>query len=167
MQVTIGKIVNAWGIKGHLKILSMSDFSSIRYKKGNKLHIIKDDKKTMMVTVSDYRKLDNFDIVLFEEIFSRNEAILLVNSYIYASKDDIKLDDDQYFYDDLIDCQVFDQQENFIGVVSKIETYASYRTLRINRENNKDILVPFVEFFIKKVDIKSKKIIINAIEGLL
>jgi 16S rRNA processing protein RimM len=167
MQVTIGKIINAWGVKGHLKVLSMSDFSTLRYQKGNQLMLVDDNKKTRVVTVSQYRKSNHFDIVLFNEISTRNEAIMLVGNYIYANKNDVKLDHNHFYYDDLLGCQVYDQDELLIGRVDKIESYASYKTLRIARDNNKDVLVPFVDFFIKKIDIDHKKIIINVIEGLL
>ena len=57
--------------------------------------------------------------------------------------------------------------KNSIGKVKKVESYASYDTLRIERENNKDVLVPFVKAFIKEVNIEERKITINVIDGLL
>ena len=48
-----------------------------------------------------------------------------------------------------------------------MEEYPSTITLRIKRKNNKDFFVPFVNEFIKKVDIVKKEIIIKVIEGML
>ena len=53
-----------------------------------------------------------------------------------------------------------------IGVVKAIEEYTSYATLRV-KTNEKDVLIPFVQAFIKSVSLEEKQIIINYIEGLL
>ena len=64
-------------------------------------------------------------------------------------------------------CNVYDEEDNLIGKVKDIEEYASYQTLRISRNKDKDVLVPFVKAFIKNVDLENKKIVIHVLEGLL
>ena len=38
--ITLGKIVSTFGIKGEVKVYSSSQFSSARYKKGNKVSLL-------------------------------------------------------------------------------------------------------------------------------
>ena len=43
----------------------------------------------------------------------------------------------------------------------------SHVTLRIKRDNKKDLLYPFVDRFIKSIDVKEKRIDVNPIEGMI
>ena len=43
----------------------------------------------------------------------------------------------------------------------------SHLILRIKRENKKDLLYPFVDKFIEKVDVENKKIYLNPITGMI
>ena len=71
-----------------------------------------------------------------------------------------------YYFSDLINCEIIDQNSNYIGKVITVEDYPAQRTLRIKTEG-KDVLIPFVNAFIKNVDIENKKIYVNIIEGML
>ena len=43
----------------------------------------------------------------------------------------------------------------------------SHLILRIKREDKKDLLYPFVEKFIEKVDVENKKIYLSPIKGMI
>ena len=78
-----------------------------------------------------------------------------------------KLKKDTYYFSELIGCKVIDQNSNVIGEVIKIEEYSANQTLRIRLENGKDLLLPFMKAFIKKVDIENKEVHCHLIEGML
>ena len=69
--VSIGKIINVRGLKGELKVKSLTDFSSLRYKKGNELYIENEDtgEKTIY-KVDGHSKSGDFDYVHFSEIYA-------------------------------------------------------------------------------------------------
>ena len=73
----------------------------------------------------------------------------------------------QYFYCDLEKCDVYFDNDTYIGKVKKIEEYSAYATLRVTKEKHKDVLIPFVKSFILDVNLEEKKIIVKYIEGLL
>jgi ribosomal 30S subunit maturation factor RimM len=53
-------------------------------------------------------------------------------------------------------------------MVAKIDDIGAQQLLRIKPHvEGKDILVPFVEHFLEKVDVNNKKIIIRNVEGLI
>ena len=62
--------------------------------------------------------------------------------------------------------EVILEDKSVIGKVIKVEEYPAQSTLRV-KTNNKEILIPFVNAFIKKVDIKNKTITVRLIEGML
>ena len=94
-----------------------------------------------------------------------NDVLKYVNQMIYVDIDEVR-DEDEIYYDDLIDCIVF-VEEQVIGVVTDVIEVPQGEILQIKKQNGKNVLVPFVDEFIVEVDIKNKKIIIDPIEGLI
>ena len=166
--LTLGKIIKTKGLDGTFKVNSSTDFADERYQKGNKVYI--EDirtKELKEVTVRRYYFDQGFDYVAFEEIPTIDEATPLVNSLILVDKDSLPpLEDDEYYFDDLEGCKVT-IKGNHIGKVSKVEDYNGRRSLRVTLSNKKQILIPFVDQFIKEVNIGKKSIEVELIEGII
>ena len=77
-----------------------------------------------------------------------------------------ELEDDSYYYHELLDCEVY-MGDRLIGVVSSVEDGYKRTMLRIKDNDNKEHLVLFMEQFVKEVNVKEKKIYLNDVEGLL
>lgn len=166
--ITLGKIVGTFGIKGEVKVYSSSQFSSARYKKGNKVSLFNEKTKDIVtLTIKSYKSNKNIDIISFEEFNNVNDVEKFINYLVQIEKNSATLPTGYYHYGDLKMCNVYDENDNLIGKVKDIEEYASYQTLRISRNKDKDVLVPFVKAFIKNVDLENKKIVIHVLEGLL
>lgn len=163
----VGTIIRTIGLRGEVKVYPTTDFRDSRFKSGNRLFLSKDDGDLKEVTIKIHRKNGECDNLIFKEISSIEEAEKYVHYDLLVEKDNKVLRKDEYFYTDLIGCTVIFDNDSLIGEVINVEEYASYRTLRVKRDNGKDVLIPFVDAFIKTVDIESKKIIVKFIEGLL
>lgn len=164
----LGIINDAFSLDGTLKVKSTTSFANKRYQKGNIIYLYNpNDKSYSPLTVESYRRQGLFDFVKVEEINSVEEALKLKGYELNALKDSSILKKGEYYYVDLVGCKIFDESNNLLGEVSNVEEYPSTITLRIKRKNNKDFFVPFVNEFIKKVDIVKKEIIIKVIEGML
>lgn len=137
----------------------------MRFKKGAILYI-EANGEYRKVTVEAKRAKDKFIILKFNELNDINEAEKYLGNFLLAEKDYSLLKKDEYFYEDLLNCTVYFDNGALIGLVCKIEEYGPYVTLRI-KTNKKDVLIPFVEQYLSNVDIASKKIVINYIEGLV
>ena len=166
--LSLGKIIDSFGLDGTLKVYSTTDNQKLRYKKGNKLFLYNEQEDNRIsVTVVSYRSSGNLDYVKFEEITSPEKGKEYRGFEIHTIKDINDLKVGYYFYSDLVGCKIIDQVNNVLGIVSKVEEFPAQLTLRVRRENGKDFFVPFVKQFIKKVDVESKTISINVIEGML
>ena len=166
--LSLGKIIDSFGLDGTLKVYSTTDNQKLRYKKGNKLFLYNEQEDNRIpVTVVSYRSSGNLDYVKFEEIASPEKGKEYRGFEIHTIKDTNDLKVGYYFYSDLVGCMIIDQVNNELGIVSKVEEFPAQLTLRVRRENGKDFFVPFVKQFIKKVDVESKTISINVIEGML
>ena len=57
---------------------------------------------------------------------------------------------------------------NLFGVIIKVEEFTAQPSFRIQLTNStKTILIPFVDFYVKKIDLENQKIIFHLIPGLL
>jgi len=164
--LTVGQIVNIFGIQGELKIVTLSHFADKRYQIGAKL-LIRNETKNLekWVTVTGYRRHRGLDLVKFEGI-DANNAAKYFSWYVLAEKDAIALPDGSYYYDDLVGCRVVDEDGHFLGTVVSLTDFGAHATLIVQTEEDRKMQIPFVPFFIKQVAIKDKTITVHVIEGL-
>lgn len=159
-NIYIGKIINTFGIKGELKIYSESDFIEHRYRKGAKIYI--DNKEHI---VSSFRIHQNLVLITIDEIKDINQVLQYVGKDIYASSsDNPELEEDEYYLDDLIGLKVYNQHNEYLGIVNDFLDLPQGEVMEILTDKNKKILIPFVDDFI--IEITDEEIIIEEIEGL-
>lgn len=165
--LTVGQIVRTIGLKGEVKIYPSTHFRDTRFKKGSRVFLLNDKHEIEKeLTIKMHRTNGDCDNLIFEEITSIEEAEKINKKYLFVEKNQGFLGENEFFYSDLIGMNVsFDTGEE-IGIVSQIEEFCSYVTLRV-KTSDKDVLIPFVKAFIKSVSLEDKKIIVKYIEGLL
>jgi len=158
--ICIGKIVNTHGIKGEVRILSDFPYKKEIYDIGTNLYI---GKKKENVVVTSYRRHKMFDMLTFKGITNINDVIKYKGEFIYFNRDEVSLPGliDQ----DYIGLEVY-EKDNYIGRVSSIMKNKPHDILVIEKDNNRN-LIPNISTFVKQVDIDSKQIQIESIEGLL
>lgn len=163
----VGRIVRTVGLKGEVKVYPSTHFRDSRFKKGNHLFVLDDHNNVLQeLTIKSHRSNGDCDNVTFNEISSIEEAEKLGKVFLNVIKDRSFLKNGQYFYSDLIGMKAFFDNNKEIGVVKSIEEFSSYVTLRI-KTSGKDVLVPFVDAFIKSINLDENKIIVKYIEGLV
>lgn len=161
----LGKVTKAVGLKGQVRVFSDSDFVEERFKKGTSLKIELNNQLSD-VTVLSASFSGNIGTVLFNITKTREEAEKLRDALLYIDRNQVKsLAKDDYYYFDLKDCDVLNTNHQLIGKVIEVLEQPSSAVLRI-QDNQGDFLVPFVKAFVKEVDIQSKKIVIEMVEGL-
>lgn len=166
--VSLGVIKDSFGLDGTLKIYSTTNNQSIRYKAGAKVFLFNPLEGTRIeYIVRAFRHNGLFDYVKLDGIDSPEQVKLLKSYEIHAKKDKNDLEKGKYFYSDLRGCDVVDSKGAILGKVKEIEEFPAQLTLRVSRSKKPDFFVPFIEEFIKEVDIENKTICIEIIEGLL
>ena len=158
--IYIGDIVNTHGIKGELRILSDFKYKDKVFIHDFKLYV---GRSKELLTIDTYRTHKEYDMVKFYEVEDINDAIAYKGDKVYIDRNDIEIDG--YFDEDLIDLNVY-SNDKYIGKVEKIIKNTSQEIIVIKNEDKKH-LIPYVDEFIKKIDLKNKTIEINLIEGLI
>ena len=168
MRLKVGKIVNTHSLKGEVKVISSTDFEEERFKKGSKLLITRGNQLIREVVVQSYRNHKNFLLVKFEGIDSVEEAEKLKNLQIKIDSDEVgELEENEFYFHQIIGCEVFDENNKNLGEIIDILTPGANDVWVIKGENGKEILIPYIEDVVKKIDTTSKKVNIEVMEGLI
>ena len=168
MRLKVGKIVKTHSLKGEVKVISSTDFEEERFKKGSKLLITRGNQLIREVVVQSYRNHKNFLLVKFEGIDSVEEAEKLKNLQIKIDSDEVgELEENEFYFHQIIGCEVFDENDKNLGEIIDILTPGANDVWVIKGENGKEILIPYIEDVVKKIDITSKKVNIEVMEGLI
>jgi 16S rRNA processing protein RimM len=163
----VGKIIGTHGIKGEVKVKTDSGFKEDRYRKGSVLYA-KVDGKMEQIIVDSHREHKNLDLIKFNNYQNINEVLKYISSDIFVNRDSlVDLEEDEYYYDDLIGMSVYNQEKQKIGIVEDINEVPQGEILVIRKENGKKALVPFINEFVSKVNLEEDFIVIIPIEGLL
>lgn len=161
----VGTIVTTHGIRGEVKVKSDTSFS--RFEVGNTLYLKKDGQLEKIV-IDSHRVHKDLDLIKFNNLNNINDVLKYIGFELYVDVEDLdELEDDEYYYDDLIDLDVYDNQNNLIGKVIDISEVPQGIILEVKRPNKEISLIPFVEEFIDNINLEEGKIIIIPIEGLL
>lgn len=161
-MIKVGTIINTHALKGECKIYLVTDEAFDRFKTGNRLYL--SDGSSLVV--KKFRMQKGFGYCFFEGIDSIEKAEQLKTKDLWIHKEDLpELDDDTFYYHELMDCTVVNEaNENLGKVVDILETGANL-VLRIKGKDT-SFLLPFVQAFILDVDTKEKVIYIKEMEGL-
>lgn len=158
--ICIGKIVNTHGIKGEVRILSDFPYKKEVYALGANLYI---GKKKELVVVTSFRRHKMFDMLTFEGINDINDVIQYKGELIYFDIDEVTLPG--LIDEDYIGLDVY-EKEKYIGTVTSIMKGKPHDILVIEKERIRN-LIPNISTFIKNIDISTKQIQIESIEGLI
>lgn len=160
-KILIGQIVNTHGLKGELRIVSNFPYKELVFTKGFKLYV---GKREDVCIINSYRKHKIYNMVTFEGIDTIDVAIAYKGDYVYIDRDDLKIDG--YINEDIIGFNVYNENL-LIGTLTDVVNNGAHDILVINSVNNARIMVPFVDEYVKDVDLDNKKIMIETITGLL
>lgn len=161
--IYIGKIVNTHGIKGELRLLSYFTHKKRVFIANRKIYI--GNAKTEE-TINTYRSHRVFDMITLKGYNNINQVLKYKGQKVYVKRNDIYLGKGEYLDEDLIDLNiVFNNRE--IGRVMAIKNVSSKNKVIEVQGEEKKILIPFHEEFIKKVDIAKNIIEVNLIEGMI
>ena len=164
--VSVGKILNFHGVKGEAKF----GYSKNREEFLSKLKkvYIQVDNDYKEFTISYLKFTPKCAIIKFKGINSLNEIIEYKGCLVFAKETTVRenLDDDEFLIDELVGLNVYDGEER-VGSVVGVSNNGASDLLSVKTNSKNVCLIPFVKAIVLSVDIKTKRIQINNIEGLL
>lgn len=158
----VGQIVNTQGLKGEMRVDPWCDgpeficmFKTLYLKNGDTLKITKS------------RVHNNVAVIKAEGIDSIEQADALRRTVLYINRSDINLDDDVFFVQDILDCEVVDADTGTsYGKVTDVLKTGANDVYQVTAEDGKNYLVPVIDDVVLSVDTDKGVIEIRPLKGI-
>ena len=157
-RVTVGVVGKAFGLRGEVYVRPDPDVEH-DFPPG---HAYPTDARTLVVASS--RLHSGRQVVQFDGIDDREHADLLRGAVLTVPRDEVALDEDAYWSDDLIGREVVDDAGDLVGVIEQTRDGFAHDYLVVARPDGGEVLVPAVE---ELVEVTEDRVVIHAIPGLL
>lgn len=155
--LTIATIVKPQGIRGEVKVLTMTD-SPEDLQAFERVYIGGNAYKMLKVRPQG----GNCAFVTLSGIADRNAAELMRGLNIEALREDAPaLPDDTFYIADLIGCKVADDNGVEVGTVESV-TPARTDIYEVVKESGKKVVFPAVKGLITDVDLSARRITVSA-----
>ncbi len=164
-NIYVAKLGKAVGLQGHLRLFIDSDFPE-QFKKG----AVFSTNRNLQLKILEYNA--SRELVKFENYEDIDSAKKLTNQELYSTieqtKENCKLAKNEFFWFDLISCNVFENDIK-LGTVKEVHRYPLNDYLEIitdiklvNKGFPKVFLIPHIfDKFILNIDIENKIIRVN------
>tara|TARA_A100001388_G_scaffold195273_1_gene147275 strand:+ start:132 stop:671 length:540 start_codon:yes stop_codon:yes gene_type:complete len=170
--IVVGLITSCHGIKGQVKIKSLSDFDERFLIPGVRwLQKENESPSTIKLTSGFKQPGKEIFIIKFQGINNRDEAEKLKKYKLLVGANSLpKLKEEEFHFLELLNLEVKtleNDQLKIIGKVIDLENEKNNLLIIKLFKNQKKVLIPFVEEIVPLVDIKNKFLIIDPPKGLL
>ncbi len=155
-EIYIGKIVNTFGIKGQLKVMSDFERPNLAFKENNKIII-----ENNIYTLTEVKLHKGNYLIKINNINDINEVLSFKDRKIYINKDELNLNKEDYLYEELLDLKVKSDNITY-GLVTEV-LYGINPLIKVDNK----FYIPLKGDFIKKVDLNKKEIITSDLKGLI
>ena len=164
---TVGKIINTHGIRGDVKVLRVSDFEE-RFDIGNTLFLVTGNKVVTELIIDGHRIHKGFDLVHFKGLDNINDVEHYKGSSLKITESQLSdLEENEYYYHEIIGCEVFTSDGVSLGMVKEILSPGANDVWVVKQQKGKDILIPYIEDVVVEINIELKRIVIEPMEGLI
>lgn len=155
-MILVGKTTKTVGLKGEIKLYVLEpDLLEIgpTYYLGDRAYSLEKVRFTKSAAIIKFKGIDTIE-----------EARRHLQKELTRKKEDVELEEDEFFYSDLLGVKVFDQEGRPLGEVIDI-LQPSIQSIYVIR-GEKDFLLPGVKEFILSIDMEKREMIVSLIEGL-
>ncbi|MBQ9808376.1 MAG: 16S rRNA processing protein RimM [Ruminococcus sp.] len=157
-----GKIVTTHGIRGEVKIMPYTDVPELLCE-FDRLFIGKEHRE---VIIERSRVFKNTVIAKIEGISTPEEAEKLRNKILYMHRDDLELDEDTYFIQDLIGMEVRDADSGQVYGRLDDVMQTGANDVYVIKGDDREYLVPAIADVIVSTDLENDIMTIRPLDGL-
>lgn len=163
--VTVGKVTGVHGLAGNLKIWSFDGTFDI-FCEGRSIQLKPENGTGVWYQIKKMTPYKKGVLLILEDIEDRDQAQALVGQDILMDRADLpKLEENTYYWQDLLGLDVIDQHKKNIGKIDSIFSTGAHDVLVV-KNKSREIMVPLVEAIVLSVNIKDRTVDIDLPEGL-
>lgn len=161
-KILIGKIVNAVGLKGEVRVYNYSDGIEI-YEDTESIFV-----NDRLMKIQNVRTQKNMVVLKLDGINDRNEAEKAKGSELFVTEADLpELPEGEYYVRDLIGMEVVLEDGSHLGTMTDVIQNTAQDVFELETDEGKQVLIPRVPDFVLNIDAKAGKITVRLIEGML
>ena len=150
----VGVITQTHGIRGEVKVFPTTDDAN-RFRKL---------KETILDTGKEKITLEIEGVKFFKQYV----ILRYKGKSLYVTRANaVKLRKDEYFIADLIDINVYDEEDKPFGILKDVIETGANDVYDIKMNDGRSVLVPAIKECILSVDIENRKMVIHLLDGLL
>ncbi|AKL95500.1 16S rRNA processing protein RimM [Clostridium aceticum] len=160
----VGKILNTHGLKGEMKIFSLTDYDE-RFEELKWVYIEGYEEKFYIDKVK-YRPKDI--LLSFKNYEDINQVEKFKGKYLLINESQKRdLPEDTYYIADIVGLEVYTLSGDYLGKVVQVLQAGSNEVYIIKDENGKEVMIPAVKEFMPEISLEKGKIIVTPIEGMI
>ncbi len=162
--VNIGRITGTHHLKGNLKVTSLLE--DIGVLAGNKVIFQNKAGDKKLFTINSAKAMNVKKIIVdIEEINNIDQARQYMGYELYIRRELLgEVSEDNYYLVDLMDMDVKSISGEILGKIVDVNSNAAHDIFVV--EGEREILIPAVDEFVKKIDFEKREILVDLIEGL-
>lgn len=161
----LGKITKTHGLKGEVVLWLDVDFPE-DYEDLESI-LLEERGELVPYFMESYRLSGNRAIVKFEDIDTFEKAELMINLQAFLPLEDLpELDNNQFYYHEIIDYKVIDKNLGELGTVQTVHSMQA-QDLLVMDYKGKEVLIPVISEIVLNADKVAKVLNVNLPDGLL
>ncbi|MFF7242548.1 ribosome maturation factor RimM [Embleya sp. NPDC008237] len=167
MQLVVGRIGKAHGIKGQVTVEVRTDEPELRLAPGAVL--MTDPPSVGPLTIADGRVHSGRLLLTIEGVTTRTGAEALRNTLLIAEIDPEELPEDpeEYYDHQLIGLDVVTADGEAVGELTEVVHLPSQDLLLVRRSDGREVMIPFVHQIVPEIDLENQRAVITPPPGLL
>ena len=159
--VAVGEVVSCWGLKGEMRVMPLTDFPD-RFAAGNSL-LLDGDRRRIVSTKASRGGF----ILKLEGIDTPDEVLKLKNKMLMIPESELhELPAGVYYQFQIIGLEVWSVSGERLGRIGKVLTTAA-NDVYVMETSGREVLIPAVADVVKAIDLESRRMVIEPIDGLL
>ena len=162
----VGAITQTHGVRGEVKVFPTTDDVK-RFKKLKEV-ILDTGKEKMTLEIEGVKFFKQFVILKFKGFDNINDIERYKGKNLYVTRENaVKLKRDEYFIADLIGLEVYNEDDQHLGMLTNVIETGANDVYEVKFEDGREVLFPAIKQCILDVDMENRKMKVHIMEGLL
>lgn len=167
-MVTIGKIVNAHGHRGWVRVIPLTDFPD-RFLRMDSVLVTRGGTCTEY-QIAEARQYKQFILLKFAEISDMNAALALKGAFLQIPREQlVVLPPDTYYIFDLLGVKVYTVAGEYLGELKEVLATGANDVYVVEGESGaagRPLLIPALKQVVKEIDLKNRQMRVDLPAGL-
>lgn len=161
--VAVGRVVRPHGVRGTLLVEPISDLIH-SLEPGTEVHLAREERPTRVVYLKAHK--DRY-LLQVADCNDRDEAEQWRGAEVLLAGDRTEeLPEGTYYHWQIIGLQVVTESGEALGTVSRILETGANDVYVVEREGEKELLLPAIDSVLQEIDLAQERIVVRLLPGL-